>query len=370
MDVGVVVAVLLDAAQRVELGQDAAVSPSRPCSASAATTPSRGEDPLQLGEDPLLRDAARARGRARARQRASRGVGRRARARAASRTSRSDAQRVVGERAPGRRRAGGRAREVARRRRAGRRSSPPASGSAIALTVKSRSARSASSEPPRSGLTSTCQERSRAMTRQAPNASDSSNAGPRAARARARARPPRGRRPRRRGRGRSVGRPSSASRTAPPTSHARAPAGARARRATRRRGGRLIGAARRRGDRRAARAAEPAGDLVVDRPEAPRDLLGADALAALRADQDGLVADRRGRRRADVDRDVVHADGADERARARRRSSTSALFVSARRTAVAVADRHVASVRRRARRRSAGRSRRSAPAAIGLTAAT
>ena len=57
-------------------------------------------------------------------------------------------------------------------------SSPPPSGSAIALTVRSRAARSASSEPPCSGVMSTCQLRSRATTRQAPNWSESSNEAP------------------------------------------------------------------------------------------------------------------------------------------------------------------------------------------------
>jgi hypothetical protein len=44
-------------------------------------------------------------------------------------------------------------------------SPPPGSGSAIALTVKSRRARSASIVPPRRGVRSTCQRRSGPMTR-------------------------------------------------------------------------------------------------------------------------------------------------------------------------------------------------------------
>ena len=56
-------------------------------------------------------------------------------------------------------------------------SSPPASGSAIALIVKSRAARSASMSPC-SVTRSTCQPWSGPTTRQAPNAPDSSNATP------------------------------------------------------------------------------------------------------------------------------------------------------------------------------------------------
>ena len=88
--------------------------------------------------------------------------------------------------------------EAMRRRRAARSAEPSEGidrsarhrrcGSAIALTVKSRSARSADSEPPRSGWMSTCQERSRATTRQPQKSSDSSKqAAPPAARAIARA---------------------------------------------------------------------------------------------------------------------------------------------------------------------------------------
>ena len=62
-----------------------------------------------------------------------------------------------------------------------------ASGSAIALIVKSRAARSAARSSSRSRTRSTCQPWLRATTRQAPNAPESSNAIPPAARATARA---------------------------------------------------------------------------------------------------------------------------------------------------------------------------------------
>src|SRR5207344_1282166 len=55
------------------------------------------------------------------------------------------------------------------------------------------------------------------------------------------------------------------------------------------------------------------GDLVVDRAQAGGDLLGADRLAALLADQDRLVAGLDVRLGAEVDGDVVHRDGADQR---------------------------------------------------------
>ncbi len=118
--------------------------------------------------------------------------------------------------------------EAMRRRRAARSSSPPrgsissppATGVAIALMVKSRSARSADSEPPRSGWTSTCQEPSRATTRQPEKSSESSKqaAPPAVARAIARAAACAGVSTTM---SRSiVSRPSARSRGAPPTSHA------------------------------------------------------------------------------------------------------------------------------------------------------
>ena len=206
-------------------------------------------------------------------------------------------------------------------------SSPPSSGCAIALTVKSRSARSASSDPPRSGLRSACHDRSAAITRHAPNSSESSNAGPRAARASRRAAAPTS--PSTTRSRSAVGRSSSRSRTAPPTSQASMPASASRVVATGSltapRGRRSRPAPQPRAVRRQdtpdavavvlARHArqQAAGDLVVDRVEAQRDLLGRDPLVALDAEQDGLVADRRRGGRADVERDVVHAHGPDER---------------------------------------------------------
>ena len=58
---------------------------------------------------------------------------------------------------------------------------------------------------------------------------------------------------------------------------------------------------------------DPAGDLVVDRAEPRRDLLGEDRVLALGADQHGLVAGLDLGLRAEVDGHVVHRDGADER---------------------------------------------------------
>jgi len=65
-------------------------------------------------------------------------------------------------------------------------------------------------------------------------------------------------------------------------------------------------------DARHARC-EPACDLVVDRVDAPRELLGGDALVALLADQDDWRARLDVGFRSQVHRYVVHADGADER---------------------------------------------------------
>ena len=65
---------------------------------------------------------------------------------------------------------------------------PPAIGSAIALIVKSRCARSSSMLPPRSGSTSTCQLPPRATTRHEPNSSERAKQRPRPRSARYRAR--------------------------------------------------------------------------------------------------------------------------------------------------------------------------------------
>ena len=66
---------------------------------------------------------------------------------------------------------------------------------------------------------------------------------------------------------------------------------------------------------------EPAGDLVVDRAQPPRDLLGRDALVAVGADQHRLVARADRRLGAEVDGDVVHAHGAHERVAGAARSA-------------------------------------------------
>ena len=180
---------------------------------------------------------------------------------------------------------------------------PPASGSAIALTVKSRRARSASSEPPRNGSTSTCHEESRAATRHAPKVSDRAKQAARpAACAIAAAASPGS--PSTTTSTSAVGRPSSA--VADRAAHQPGrPAGQRG-------AGRLqalthAGPASTAGcdarsrpglpdrhavavvDARHARR-EHAGDLVVDRVQAPRDLLGGDPLVALEADQDRRLA--------------------------------------------------------------------------------
>ena len=118
-----------------------------------ASRPRRGEDPAQLDEHPLGRHAPAARPPARARPGWS--------APRAPAPARPPS-------APGAARAEGRRQRrpvpAMRRRRAVRSSSPPSGsigappsiGSAIAFTVKSRSSRSARSEPPRNRSTSAC----------------------------------------------------------------------------------------------------------------------------------------------------------------------------------------------------------------------
>ena len=140
VDVAVVVAVLLDAVQRGELGQhDRRSAPSVVQQPDARAAPRRREqDALELGEDALAGDPRRARPRA---ARAAAAVARVDREAELEREAREphDAQRVVGERAraePARSTPRGEVGAAA----VGSTSSPPASGSAIALTVKSRSA--------------------------------------------------------------------------------------------------------------------------------------------------------------------------------------------------------------------------------------
>ena len=193
----------------VELGQhDASARRARPSARCPRERLRRGDDPPQLGEDALGRDAGRAPG----------ALARRG-ARSAGSGSSSSSTRAAPAAAP----AAGRRAKAARRGHAqaprapgprappsGSIGSPPASGSAIALTVKSRSARSASSVPPRSGARSACQ---RAVARDdAPRAEllrqREAAAPPGRARDRARRLAPG--RPRRRRRGRRSARPSSA----------------------------------------------------------------------------------------------------------------------------------------------------------------
>ena len=108
---------------------------------------------------------------------------------------------------------------------------------------------------------------------------------------------------------------------------------------------------------------QPAGDLVVDRAQPPRDLLGGDPLARP-ARRSAPPARRAGARAlgvgAEVDRHVVHAHRADQRAAARRRRARrrcSTARAASRRRSRSAARR----ARCRARRRSAARSRRSRP---------
>ena len=81
------------------------------------------------------------------------------------------------------------------------------------------------------------------------------------------------------------------------------------------------------------RADDPARDLVVDRAHPPRQLLGEDAVAAAGADEDRLAAARR-RVVPEVDGDVVHRHGADDRHAA---AGDEHVGVVGQRAAVAVA---------------------------------
>src|ERR671923_135834 len=179
--------------------------------------------------------------------------------------------------------------------------SPPASGSAIALTVKSRAARSSSMLRPLTGSTSTCHPRSRATTRHPPKVSESGKAAARPARPNALAAGATG--PSTTTSRSKVWRPSSRSRTAPPTSHAGRPSSARrARRSGSRSGAIAVVAA-------LHALSQPAGDLVVDGVQALGPLLGEQPVA----DQHGLVIAPHGGLRSEVDGDVVHAHGPDQR---------------------------------------------------------
>ena len=94
---------------------------------------------------------------------------------AARRAAAQQPQRVGGEAALADRPAGRRARDRARPPW-GSIGAPPPSGTATAPTVKSRAPGRRSMPSPRSAVTSTCQARSRATTRQVPNSAESSKA--------------------------------------------------------------------------------------------------------------------------------------------------------------------------------------------------
>ena len=199
-------------------------------------------------------------------------------------------------------------------------SSPPPSGSAIALTVRSRAARSASSEPPCSGVMSTCQLRSRATTRQAPNWSESSNEAPPAPRPEAA-----------RGAahvavdddvevGRRAAQQPVAQRAARRATRAPRPAPRAASRSQRHPVAVVLARHARR---------QRARDLVVDGAQPPRHLLGRQA----RADEQRLVAALRRRRRRGRGRGRRCPSTRCRRAgSAAPPTSSSALLVSARLT--------------------------------------
>src|SRR5581483_10763037 len=170
-------------------------------------------------------------------------------------------------------------------------SEPPASGSAIALIVKSRVARS-SSRVPRSGVKSTVRP-SPSATRHAPCRSESGKGAPPEALAYANA----AARGSQHAMSRSTtGRPSSRSRTAPPTIQASSPA----------RSSRASSSTDDPPDRALGPADDAAGELVVDRPGRARVLLEQQA-----------VADERHRRSdrqlaVELDGERVHRDRADD----------------------------------------------------------
>ena len=197
--------------------------------------------------------------------------------------------------------------------------------------------------------------RRRSSARQAPKRSDSGNTGP----------------PRRRATARAAllgvarhrhvhvghGRPSSSSRRVPPTTQA----GTSARAAHQRVAHRDVQPVHPRG--------EPAGDLVVDRAEPARHLLGEDPLLSLRADQDHRIADLHLWVGPHVHRDVVHAHRADQRVAA---ASGSARPSHSR--GRAASHRRSRSARSRPRsappRASGARTRRRRPASKRLSAPT
>ena len=215
VDVEVVVAALLHAVEVVQLGQHRAQRgragrpAPRPRSRRAPTTSRRSSPKMRSA------DASATRGAAARVSSSVCGVGREARARpraapaaacAAGRPRRRSATSTRSTRA---------SRSAPPALRVDQRPRPPA-GRAIALTLKSRRARSASIVSPWSGGDVVAAPRARgrapARRRSAPRAGRPGRAASR----RAPARPPRDRPPRPRPR-RSTGRPSSSSRTVPPT---------------------------------------------------------------------------------------------------------------------------------------------------------
>ena len=194
---------------------------------------------------------------------------------------------------------------------------PPNSGSAIALTVKSRCARSSSMPSPCSGVMSISQPSP--TTRHAPNCSDSGNAGTPAAFAIARAASAAcagdrevevGERRRRRAARRGSRRRRSSAVLARERARAR-----RARGCWRPRRSSSVACGVHAELQCAAHARRQAArDLVVDRADALRELLDRDALAcpASPISTAGAPGVHVGVG-SEVDRDVVHADGADER---------------------------------------------------------
>src|SRR5918996_5445659 len=196
-------------------------------------------------------------------------------------------------------------------------------GLAIAFTVKSRWLRSSSMVSPWSGAKSRTWSSRLSITLHAPNAPESRNTGPPSSFATARATRS----------GSAVtamstsctGRPSSSSRTAPPTIQASVTACAPGHPSPH-----VLAPHPRE---------EAGGDLVVDGPEPARHLLGQDALLPLAADQHHRIPHLHVRVRPQRHRHVVHADGADERMAASADQYVAVVRQPAP-PAVAVADRH------------------------------
>ena len=359
MDVEVVVAVLLHAAQRVELGQDDA----RSAPSVVEQRQARGRASAADERAAARRRRARPR-RRRARRACARARRPRSRARRAKPSSRRGARRAA--RAAGRR--SNAAAETIRRRRAARSAAPPcgstsvAAGQRLGHRVDRQVARARGPRPAIAPWSGDEVDLPRARPDHAPGAEGVGEREGRAARGPrdARAPPPAGRR-RARGRGRPRRRRRAAGR-APCRRRARPSSPASAARTASSGARRAHAGPPSRTCARGTRGSQPARDLVVDRAEPPGDLLGEHALAAVRAEQDDLVAEpRRRRRRPEVDGHVVHADrarraGAGGRRRARRVVREPAA------PAVAVADRDRGQHACRARRRSAGRSPALSPA--------